>query len=765
MSSFGKGSVSRGLSRLQCWACALFLLLQKVAGTTSPDGEFDQVMSPLSEVESVLERLDLSGIWELRPVEQFDGVYREAGDDGRWLKQELPAHWQQLPELAHYASKVVYRRRFACAPAPGRTYRLRFNGVFYWSTVWLNGRKVGENEGYFMPREYDVTDVLAADNLLVVEVDCPDEKRKDNKRMITGVFSHWDCLDPATNPGGIWLPVELISSGCAHFTRTWLTTLDFDDSAAAVRVNIAAQGAPGSYRWRLVLTPRDESAAVQTAQDELDIGPAGGEAEADLRCPNYRLWWTHDTGRPHLYRAEFTLLDAAGAVVDRVEFDWGMRLFRFDNFIAYLNKRRLFLKGSNYPPGDTRIATMNLERARADIRLAKECHMNILRVHAHVDHPAFYEAADREGMLIWQDFPLQWQYRRSVLPEALRQVGLMVETLYNHPSIVVWCMHNEPIAVVDTKDESLWHNLRTLWTVFFYSWNREVMDTRMKRAVEALDQSRFVQRSSGEFPLFGKDGDVHLYFGWYGPFSSKWTFDRLRLLLPRALRFVSEFGAQSFPNYESAVKFMDPDIKKIDFKHLAERHHMQPNIMARWYDWRACASLPELIALSQNYQSELNRYYIDRLRFHKYRPTGGIIPFMFHDSNPAVQWSIIDYWRVPKSSYRAMRLAFAPVYAFTLLWKDIYRAGEQVELAIYVVNDAWDMVGFRLNARLEGPNGRVLADRSYDLKLEPDSPTYTVDRLVFAIPAGESTLSLTWEHRGEEFVNVYKLIAGQTAGT
>lgn len=718
----------------------------------------------MKEAESVPDRIDLSGVWELKAVERFDHAYRENSDTTGWLKQELPAHWQQIPELEHYAGKVVYRRRFAFSPLPGRTWRLRLNGVFYWSTVWLNGRQVGANEGYFMPREYDVTALLAEDNLLIVEVDCPDEKQKSNKRLITGVFSHWDCLDPATNPGGIWLPVELVSSGPAHLTRTWLTTIDFDNDAAQVRLNLAAEGAPGTYGWQLRLTPDDEAAATHTAAGTITVGQEGGEAVASLSCPDYRLWWTHDTGPQHLYRAEFTLTGADGAVVDQSEFAWGMRLFRLDNFIAYLNKRRLFVKGSNYPPGDTRIATMTLARATEDLRLAKACHMNMLRVHAHIDHPVLYQAADREGMLIWQDFPLQWQYRPSIMSEALRQVRLMVENLYNHPSIVVWCMHNEPLYVVDTKDESALRNLRTILTTFIYSQNREVMDTRLKRVVQDLDVSRFVQRSSGEFPILGKNGDVHVYFGWYTNYGRLRLFDRFRTMFPRLLRFITEFGAQSYPNHESAVRFMDPDIAKIDFAHLTERHHLQPDIMAHWYDWRSLTSLQQLIDVSQRYQSEINRYYIDRLRFHKYRPTGGILPFMFHDSNPAVQWSIIDYWRVPKSSYHAMRLAFSPVYAYTLLWKDVYVPGQQIDLPTYVVNDTWNMAAFKVHARLTGPAGDVMAEQEYDLRLEPDSPTYTAGRITAALPAGESVFTLTWRSGDEELVNNYRLVAAKAPG-
>lgn len=725
----------------------------------------------------MLDKLALNGRWQLRPVDAFsDALRRQAlATDGAdsaadWLTQELPAHWQQLPELEHYAGKVLYRRRFAFSRQAGASYRLRLNGVFYWSTIWLNGVKVGENEGYFFAREYDVTAALADENTLLIEVDCPDERQKGNKRLITGVFSHWDCLDPATNPGGIWLPVELISSGPAHLTKTHLTLLDFDERKARVRVSIGARGAAGRYTWRLVLTPNDAGATVHSATGDMTMAASDGsdatgdpraigEAALEFDCANYRLWWTHDTGPQNLYRAEFALIDATGDVVDRVDFSWGMRLFSLDNYRAYLNKKPLFIKGSNYGPGDTRIATVNRARADEDLRLAKECHLNLLRVHAHVDHPALYEAADEAGVLLWQDFPLQWRYRPSTLPEALRQARLMVESLHNHPAIVVWCMHNEPIPLLDTKDETFARRLVALWATMVYSWDREVMDSRLKAVVQSLDSSRFVQRSSGEFPVFGKGGDTHLYFGWYGGFGPLRSFDRLGMLLPKSYRFVTEFGAQSFPNLESSVRFMDADIERIDWRHLEERHSFQPEVMSHWYPWRSSASLPELIERSQAYQSMVNRYYVDRLRFAKYRPTGGIVPFMFHDPNPAVQWSVVDYWRRPKRSYHDLRLAFTPAYAFTLIARDEYTDGDEVDLGIYVINDAWQMAAFTVRATLTAPDGSELLSRQYGLHLPPDCGAYTADHIKQRLTAGVTKFTLTWEWNGETLVNEYALSA------
>jgi beta-mannosidase len=152
--------------------------------------------------------------------------------------------------------------------------------------------------------------------------------------------------------------------------------------------------------------------------------------------------------------------------------------------------------------------------------------------------------------------------------------------------------------------------------------------------------------------------------------------------------------------------------------------------MGKWIPWREAASLEELVEMTQDYQIFLNRYYIDRLRYHKYRPTGGIVPFIFLDPYPAVLWSIIDYWRVPKRSYYAMQMAFAPQYAFSLFMPRIYRLNEAIDLPLYVVNDAQHAVtDVHLATSLRNPSGSEIAQVQHTLTLEPDSLAQEIDRL------------------------------------
>lgn len=365
--------------------------------------------------------------WQIRPLNEFShGIYPR--HDSEWLPAIVPAHWQQLPGLETHSGKVVYRCRFPNPPevsrVSGERRWLRINGAFYYRHTYLNGIDLGAHEGYFEPTEHDITTLLRAQNTLIIELDCPDEHNKIGKRMITGVFSHWDCFDPQANPGGIWLPVEMHYSGPVRLHQARLRTEHCDARLAQLRFALDLDAAQAvTIRSELIFAPLTFHGETQvfTVQRRLRGGKQTVQGLLKLREP--RRWWTHDLGRPDLYQVTVRIwLD--DCLSDEQSFAYGVRTFELRDWIPHLNGERFLAKGNNYPPGDMRIATMNRERAERDLSLARDCHMNMLRVHAHIDHPAFYDAADAAGILLWQDFPLQWLYRPDVLPAARHQPGL-----------------------------------------------------------------------------------------------------------------------------------------------------------------------------------------------------------------------------------------------------------------------------------------------------------------------------------------------------
>ncbi|NTU83625.1 MAG: glycoside hydrolase [Chloroflexales bacterium] len=677
--------------------------------------------------------LTLDDHWQIRPLDDFrQGIYPR--DEEGWMPAHVPAHWQQLPGLEQHTGKAVYRCSFRLGDggAAGERVWLRLNGAFYRSRPYLNGVDLGAHEGYFTPYEPEVTGLLQDTNTLLVEVDCPEERNKLGKTMVTGVFSHWDCLDPQANPGGIWLPVELHTSGPVRLQHARLLTVACDDHFAQVRFDLDLDAAAhGPVTLRLHFTPRTFEAAPQVFEQQRVLHRGHQEVGGLVKLRDPRLWWTHDIGRPDLYDVTVEVL-CGGAISDQRAVTFGVRTFELRGWIAYLNGVRFLIKGNNYPPGDMRIATMTRERYDADLRLAREAHMNLLRVHAHVDHPLLYEAADVAGMLLWQDFPLQWVYDQQVLAQARRQARSMVRLLGSHPSVAIWCMHNEAFLIEDTADESFVARLRTQLTALGFSWNRDVMDTQLKAIAEQEDPTRPVIRSSGEFhiPYVREGTDGHAYFGWYSNHGTLEDAEMMQRRFPGNMSFMTEFGAQSFPNLESSRRFIPEPLTDEVVQALEARHGLQGEIMANWIPWREAGSLAEVVEVSQDYQIFINRYYIDRLRNRKYQPTGGIVAFLFVDPYPAVLWSVVDYWRVPKRSYHAMRLAFSPQYAYCLYAPRTYTVGEAITLPLSVVNDARRAIlGARLEARLRDPAGTLLAEARHRVDLPADCLPIVVDRL------------------------------------
>ena len=120
----------------------------------------------------------------------------------------------------------------------------------------------------------------------------------------------------------------------------------------------------------------------------------------------------------------------------------------------------------------TGLADATDSEVRRDVELAVEAGLDALRVQAHVAGDALYDAADELGMLLLQDFPLQWGYGRSVRREAVRQARETVFTLGHHPSIVQWCAHDEPVAdAPQVEGDSTGRRLRRFVRQQVPTWN------------------------------------------------------------------------------------------------------------------------------------------------------------------------------------------------------------------------------------------------------------------------------------------------------
>ena len=658
------------------------------------------------------DRRALDASWRAHHADEaLRRAFPEPGfDDSDWAAVPVPGHWRSSPTFAADDGPLLYRTSFeappvagAASPDDGERWWLTFDGVFYQADVWLDGSYLGDSEGYFFPHTFEVTAALAerAEHLLAVEVACPPEDDRSAKRNITGVFQHSDHVDPDWNPGGIWRPVILEPTGAVRISR--LRVLCGEASAERAVVSfLAVLDAAASTTVRL----RTTVGAVEHVQEQ-PLATGENRVQWSVTVESPALWWPHAMGDQPLHEAtvEIAPADRPTATSDRARRAVGLRQVRMARWVLSVNGERLFLKGSSQGPTRMQLAEATADDLDRNVVLATSAGLDLLRVHGHVSRPELYDAADRHGLLLWQDLPLHRGYARGIRKEAARQAREAVDLLGHHPSIVLWCGHDEPVALEPGPDEPVTatHALRFAARQELPGWNKTVLDRTVKRALEGADGTRPVIAHSGVLPHPGSRGtDSHLWFGWYH--GDERDLPGFLARLPRLARFVGGFGAQAVP---ATVPFMEPERwPDLDWERLGRTHGIHKARFDRHVPPAGCRTFADWQQATQAYQATVIRHHVEALRRLKYRPTGGFAHFCLADGRPAVSWSVVDHAQVPKAGYEALADACAPVIVTADRPAPSYHPGQALALDVHVVSDLRTAIdGARVDARLRWAAG------------------------------------------------------------
>ncbi|HEX2572768.1 MAG TPA: glycoside hydrolase family 2 TIM barrel-domain containing protein [Polyangia bacterium] len=612
----------------------------------------------------------LAGAWHAH----IGDLDRAPDQEPTWPLMPVPSNWYRQG-LDH--AGVVWFARTVELPAPAR-WAITFEGVDYAADVYWDGRHVGAHRGYFAPFTVELGAAVGP-HLLAVRVDSPNESDAAfslHKTLIKGVLSHhdtrpggaWSPRGQDANTGGIWGTVELHRRRAGRIERPRVTTRSA--SAAAARLEIAAHAlafdtghagaatatatAAAELRYRL-LDPDGRTVAHGR------LGPVDThlrELRRTVRLPRPRRWWPAELGEPALYTLELYLRGPGGT--DLVRLPFGIRTVREQDGRFLVNDTPLFLRGTNYI-GSLYFADFHPADIERDLRLMLDAHVNAVRVHAHLAPGRFYDLADRLGLVVWQDFPLQWGYDDSPAfsDEAVRQVGEMLATLGHHPSIGHWTAHNE-----------------APWSSDWMAWKYRDYDPDQNRALDhrlaaalARDPSR--PHRANAHPT------EHAWMGWYS--GTLHDFQR-----PISQPFLTEYGAQAVPALETLRTFLMPaQLWPLDAQNLPawEYHNFQLHELRDNAKVPLGASVEELIANTQRYQARLLQTAAESLRLQKWQPVGGVFQFMFVEHWPSMNWGVVDYLRRPKQGYQALARAYQPLLPVAV------RKPQRDRLTLYIVND------------------------------------------------------------------------------
>ncbi len=714
--------------------------------------------------ESMPEVVPLVGSWQFSPespavqpwsIASASPLLRPSAT-AQWSPIVVPANWSLT---GHDLSGAVWYRYFLKGnpQLSGKTVQLQFEGVDYAADVWLNGQYLGFHEGYFEPFHFDVSKLLYFDrsNELLVRVNSPKERDQPDwslhKRLIKGVLGHhdarpggaWSPQAQDQNTGGIWAPVTLKVSDRVTIQQVQVTphlNPDQSQATAEVSLDIAFSGkATEAATLQLQLSPENFAGVPEPVQLlKVQLNPGHNRVKAELSVKQPQIWQTWDQGSPNLYALTVQALQDHRPS-DRSKTVFGFRTIAFDPVVKVwkLNGRRIFLRGTNYIASQW-LSEMTPEKYQVDLELMKKANINAVRVHAHVSGQAFYDLSDRAGLLLWQDFPLQWGYTEDpeFEAEAVTQAKSMVTLLYNHPSIMAWSLHNEPPWNAD-------------WMKYKYKSYRPTQNQRLDRqlfeSLQGFDPTRHLHAYSGL--------NEHPWWGWYSN-----TVEKYRE--PTTQSIITEFGAQALPDLSSLRRmFLEAQLwpkTEADWQ-LWEYHNFQRHETFDIAKVSMGKNPEEFVANTQRYQALVNQVAAESYRLQRYQPVSSIFQFMFVECWPSINWGVVDYWRNPKSGYFALQQAYQPILPVLDRPPMTLPVGSMPP-DLSIINDLWK--GFpqaKLNYTLLQDHA-VLDSAVLPVDLAPDSLQRLRHSLSKPLKAGRYELQLKVTDHQDRFLgqNAYR---------
>lgn len=346
-----------------------------------------------------------------------------------------------------------YKRQVNIPAVTDKKVLLHFGAVDWQTTVFVNGKQVGEHTGGYTGFTFDITSALnTGQNDIVVKVYDPTDE---------GVGPHGkQVLKPEniyyTATSGIWQTVWLETVPVNYITSLQLTP-DIDSNQLKLAVN-----APEGYE--VIATAKLKGKEVgsvsgNTTGEAIKIaGEAGNILRLKIAKPE---WWS--PANPVLYDLEVKLVKN-GVVADAVSSYFGMRkisVAKDEKGVEriFLNNRPYFNLGTLdqgfWPDG---LYTAPTDEALAfDIKAIKAMGFNTIRKHIKVEPDRWYYYADKLGMLVWQDFvnPNQ-DLPEGSKAEFEREAAEEMTQLHNYPSIVVWVLFNEKWGQFDQQRLTDW---------------------------------------------------------------------------------------------------------------------------------------------------------------------------------------------------------------------------------------------------------------------------------------------------------------------
>ncbi|WP_256013699.1 glycosyl hydrolase 2 galactose-binding domain-containing protein [Desertivirga xinjiangensis] len=529
---------------------------------------------------------------------------------------------------------------------------LNFNGVNRKADVYLNGEKLGTVDNFMDRKKFDVSSVVLKDgeNKLAVLIDIP-RRPMANQASPTYVSSGgWDWMPyiPGLN-SGITDKIFLTNTGSLSIGNPWIQTKLPTNARADLRVSFDilnhSRKSHTAYVKGLITPGNIEFTQKVAVEADVPLAVTLDKRQlSQLVINSPKLWWPNGYGEQNLYTCNLTLLDGTGES-DRAVVKFGIKQYSFDTIGNVLhisiNGKRVFVKGGNWGMSEYMLRCRGKEYD-TKVRLHKEMNFNMIRnwVGSTTDEE-FYEACDKYGIMVWDDF---WLNSNPNLPRDINEFNTAViekiKRFRNHPSVAVWCGDNE-------------------------GWPEAPLNNWIKENIRNFDgNDRYYQANSHDDNLSGSgpwaNKDPRYYFTPY----------------PTGLGgrdgwgFRTEIGTAVFTNVESFKKFM-PKENWWPRNDLWEKHYFGPwafNANADQYEsdintrYGKAKGIEDFCRKAQLLNIETNKAMYEGWLDNMWEDASGVMTWMSNASIPSLIWQTYDYYYDLTGAYFGIKNACQPLH-------------------------------------------------------------------------------------------------------
>jgi beta-mannosidase len=607
-----------------------------------------------------------------------------------------------------------WRARF---DAPVNAQVLGLDGIATCAQAWLNGERIVSSANMFVRHRVDATKLLrSAGNELLIRcapLNAELKVKRPRPRWRAPMVAHqqlrwWRTTLLGRTPG--WSP-PLAPVG--PWRNVWIGPRE-----AVVRESLwlhaHVEGGEGVVRCKL-----DSPAELQLARD----GREWNSRDGMLRIPHVALWWPHTHGEPAVYEAKLRIGHHEIALPPV-----GFRTIEADTsdggFGLRVNNEPVFCRGAVWMPLDA--ASLRAEAGRYTDALAQVCDagMNMLRVAGTTvyEEDAFYEACDRAGVLVWQDFMfanMDYPSHDEAFAGSVQiEVRQQLQRLHAHPCVAVLCGNSEA-----EQQAAMWGAPRE-------AWEHPLFHDTLPRLCEELAPRIPYWPSSAHGGALPQQPDTGTT-SYYGVGAYLRPIEDARL---SGLKFATECLAfANLPRDSSAPDLRVPrdlgamwDFADVRDHYLERLHAVNARELRR--------SDPErYLDLSSRVTGEVMARCFSDWRRPGSRCRGALV-LMLRDLWPGAGWGLIDDEGTPKPCWDALKPVLQPL---ALLLTDEGMNG----LYAHAVNDKAHARQLRLQLRATLGDAVVAdATRSIDV---PARGAVTVACASLL----DHFLDLNWSHR------------------